>query len=283
MKTTKEKAPKKKKDSGSKTEFKMQQVPANKPMSKEIKDVDVAADSWEIKHRTYYLKDGLSPLSYTIKSRGIYWFDADKGYERELKYAVNQQTPFVDEFKGDARLGHVTFLDGVLRVPQEQQTLQKLLSLYHPQKGSLYHEFDPVEEAKDDLLDIEYEIEALNIAKDLDIDLAEAVLRVDQGNKVSQMTSKEIKRDVLLYAKKNPNLFIELVNDDNVQLRNVGIKAAEAGILKLSGDNRTFHWGSNDRKIMTVPFDENPYSALAAFFKTDDGIEIYQNIEKRLK
>ena len=96
------------------------------------------------------------------------------------------------------------------------------------------------------------------------------------------MTSKEIKRDVLLYAKRKPKLFLELVRDDNVQLRNIGIKAVEAGLLKLSADNRTFNWGSNDRKIMTVPFDENPYSALAAYFKTDDGMEIYQNIEKQL-
>jgi hypothetical protein len=34
---------------------------------------------------------------------------------------------------------------------------------------------------------------------------------------------------------------------------------------------------------MTVPFDENPYSALAAFFKTDDGVEMFNTIEKRLK
>ena len=157
-----------------------------------------------------------------------------------------------------------------------------MLSLYHPQRNRLFYEFDAVEDAKDELVDLELEIEALNTAKNIDIDIAEAVLRVDQGNKVAQMTSKEIKRDVMLYAKKNPKLFLELVNDDNVQLRNVGIKAVEAGLLKLSGDNRTFHWGSNDRKIMTVPFDENPYSALAAYFKTDDGMEIYQNIEKQL-
>ena len=246
-------------------------------------DAKVSKDTWEIKDRTYYLRDGLSPLTYTINSRGIYWFDEEKGYERELKYTVNQKTPFVDEFKGDAILGHITFIDGVLNVPKEKQTLQKLLSLYHPQKGRLFNEFDPVETAVDELKDIEIEIEALNVAKNLDIDLAEAVLRVEQGNKVSNMTSKEIKRDVLLYAKNNPSLFIELANDDNVQLRNFGIKAVEAGLLKLSADNRTFNWGSNDRKIMTVPFDEHPYSALAAFFKTDEGLEIYKNIEKRLQ
>ena len=246
-------------------------------------DAKVSKDNWEIKDRTYYLRDGLSPLTYTINSRGIYWFDEEKGYERELKYTVNQKTPFVDEFKGDAILGHITFNDGVLSVPKEKQTLQKLLSLYHPQKGRLFNEFDPVETAVDELQDIEIEIEALNVAKNLDIDLAEAVLRVEQGNKVSNMTSKEIKRDVLLYAKNNPSLFLELANDDNVQLRNFGIKAVEAGLLKLSADNRTFNWGSNDRKIMTVPFDEHPYSALAAFFKTDEGLEIYKNIEKRLQ
>ena len=166
---------------------------------------------------------------------------------------------------------------------KEKQTLQKLLSLYHPEKGRIYNEFDATEEAKDDLLDIEMEIEALNIAKNLEIDQAEAIIRVDQGNRVSNMTSKEIKRDVLLFARKSPKLFMDLVQDENVNLRNVGIKAVEAGILNLSGDNRTFHWGSNDRKIMTIPFDENPYSALAAFFKTDDGVEMFNTIEKRLK
>tara|TARA_Y100001951_G_scaffold42227_1_gene33424 strand:+ start:252 stop:1115 length:864 start_codon:yes stop_codon:yes gene_type:complete len=246
-------------------------------------DAQSTVSDWQIKDRVYYLRSGLSPLTYTIKSRGIYWFDEEKGYERELKYTTNQKTPFVDEFKGDSRLGHIVFVDGVLKVPREKQTLQKVLSLYHPDKGRIYSEFDAIEEAKDELIDIEMEIEALNIAKNLDIDQAEAILRVDQGNKVSTMTSKEIKRDVLLFTKRNPRLLMELVQDENVELRNVGIKAVEAGILALSGDNRTFNWASNNRKVMTVPFDENPYSALAAYFKTDDGIELYQTIEKRLK
>ena len=96
------------------------------------------------------------------------------------------------------------------------------------------------------------------------------------------MSSKELKRDLLLFARRNPKLFLELTTDDNVQLRNFGIKATELGIIRLSGDQRTFVWGTNDRKLMTVPFDEHPYSALANWFKTDEGMEIYSNIEKRL-
>ena len=237
---------------------------------------------WQVKDKTYILMYGLSPLTYTIKSRGVYYWDEEKGYERELKYTQNQKTPFVDEFKGDARLAHITFEDGVLNVSKNQQTLQKFLH-YSPDNGRVYQEFDPVQVATDDLVDIEWEIKALNIARELDIEHAEAVLRVEEGSKVSDMTSKEIKRDLMVFAKKNPSLFIDLVQDENVELRNFGIKAVEAGLLKLSADNRTFNWGSNNRKIMTVPFDEHPYSALAAFFKTDEGLEIYKNIEKRLQ
>ncbi len=239
-------------------------------------------DNWEVKSRTYFLRGRKKPLTYIIKGANIYWFDEEKGYERELKYCSNQRTCFVDEMLGDQRMEHIVFKAGVLVVPKEKTVLQKMLSLYHPHRGKLFHEFKPEVNAVSEVDQIELEIEALNAAQSLDIDMAEAVMRVEIGSKVSEMSSKELKRDLLLYAKRNPKLFLELVNDDNVMLRNFGIKATELGIIKLSSDQRTFNWGTNDRKLMTVPFDEHPYSALASWFKTDEGMEIYSNIEKRL-
>ena len=242
-----------------------------------------SAPKWEIKDRTYYLRGGKAPLTYTIKSKNIFYFDEASAEERELKYTINQKTPFVDEFKGVARLGHIVFTDGQLYVPKEKQTLQKLLSLYHPDRNKVYLEFDAVEEAEDDLDILELEIEALNIAASMDIDQAEAIMRTELGNKVSKMTSKEIKRDLLLFARNSPSLFLELANDENISIRNVGIRAVEAGLISLSEDQRTFKWASTGKKLITVPFEENPYSALAAFFKTDDGIDVYKSVEKKLK
>jgi len=264
--------------------------PQEKPTNKIVEAVidkpkanpEPSKPTWEIKDRTYLLKNGKTPLSRSIKSAGIYYFDEEKGYEREIKYCENQTTSFVDEMKGDQRLSHIIFRNGVLFVPKNKVTLQKLLSLYHPHNGFIYEELKPQVIAAQEIDWLEMEVEALNTAMNLDIDMAEAVMRVELGTKVSSMSSKELKRDLLLYAKRNPRLFLELVNDENVVLRNFGIKATEMGILKLSQDQRTFLWGSNDRKLMTVPFDEHPYSALAAWFKTDEGMEIYSNIEKRL-
>jgi len=250
------------------------------PKTKE-KPLPNPKDTWKIKDRVYYIR-GKNPLSYSIRASGIYYFDEEKGYERELKYTENQKTPFVDEMKGDQRLAHIVFRSGALHVPREKQTLQKLLSLYHPHKDKIYYEWEPSKVAVEEIDILEMETDALLAARNIDIDMAEAVMRVEIGSKVSEMSSKELKRDLLVYAKTNPTLFLELVNDENVMLRNFGIKATELGILKLSSDQRTFSWGSNDRKLMNVPFDEHPYSALAAWFKTDEGMEIYSNIEKRL-
>ena len=200
-----------------------------------------------------------------------------------MKYATNQPSPLVEDQKGISTLGRILFRDGSLAVPAREQSLQKMLSIYHPLKNVIYKEHDEIEIADNDLDYMELEIEALTIAKDLDLDMAEGILRVELGSKVSNMSSKEIKRDLLLFARRNPNLFISLVQDENVQLRNFGIKATEAGLIKLSPDNRQFTWASNGRKLMTVPFDEHPYSALAAWFQTDEGLEVFSNLEKKIK
>jgi len=248
-----------------------------------VKEKKIPSNKWEIKDRVYTLTGNRKPLSRSIKSANVYWFDEEKGYERELKYCQNQKTPFVDEMQGDQRLEHIIFRAGSLFVEKSKTTLQKLLSLYHPHRDVIYEEYKPQVEAANELDMLEMQADAIIAARNLDVDMAEAIMRVEVGSGVSKMSSKELKRDLLIYARNNPQLFLDLLEDENIVLRNFGIKATESGILKLSSDNRTFTWGSNDRKLMNVPFDEHPYSALASWFKTDEGMEIYTNIEKQLQ
>ncbi len=255
--------------------------------AKNVQVQEPTEPTWEIKDRIYYLKNNKSPLTLTIPSKhtkkhALLYFDPKTGKQREIRYATNQDSPLVDEQNGEATLGHIRFMDGDLKVPKEKQNLQKLLSLYHPLRGKMYEEFSAVKEASDDLSILDLQIDAMNAARHMDIDQAEAILRVELGSKVDSMSSKELKRDLLLFARNNPALFINLANDENVMLRNFAIRASEAGIIKLSQDQRTFTWGSNGRKLMNVPFDENPYSAFAAFLKTDEGVEIYKSIDKKL-
>ena len=256
-------------------------------MSKE-KKINSAEVGWEIKDRRYVIRGDRNPLTFTIKSRHtekypLLYFDPDNNTQRALRYATNQSSPFVDEQKGEVTLRHIVFEDGALFVPKEEQALQKLLSLYHPDRNKRFKELMPVKEAEDEVEVINYQIDAMMLARDMDIDHAEAIMRTEIGSQVNELSSKELRRDLLKFAKDQPQLFLELAQDDNVELRNFGVKAAEAGIIKLSQDQRSFTIGKNDRKLFSVPFDENPYSALAAWFKTDEGVELYKSIAKKLK
>ena len=152
-------------------------------------------NEWEIKDRMYLLKGGKKPLSRSIKSANIFYFDEEKGYERELKYCQNQKTPFVDEMKGDQRLEHIIFRSGNLFVEKEKVTLQKLLSLYHPNRDNIYEEYKPAALAADEIDILELQVDALTAARNVDIDMAEAIMRVEKGSEVSKLSSKELRRD----------------------------------------------------------------------------------------
>ncbi|GAF67568.1 unnamed protein product [marine sediment metagenome] len=262
-------------------------APQKEVVTKVATPVKPTKPEWEIKDRVYYLTGNKSPLTLTIPGRhtrkhALLYFDEKTGKQREIRFATNQDSPLVDEQKGEATMGHIRFLNGSLTVTKNLQNLQKLLSLYHPLKGKVYEEFSAKAVAENELDILDLQIDALNAARAIDIDHAEAILRVEKGSAVNTMSSKELKRDLLLFAKNDPALFISLANDENVQLRNFAIRASELNIIILSQDQRTFTWGSTGRKLMNVPFDENPYSAFAAFLKTDEGVEIYKSIDKKL-
>jgi len=210
-----------------------------------VKPTEPVEPEWEIKDRLYYLTGRDTPLTLTIpgkhtRKHALLYFDEKTRKQKEIRYATNHDSPFKEEQDGEATMGHIMFRDGDLRVPKEKQNLQKLLSLYHPLRNRLYQEYDPVEEAYDDLELLDLQTDAAVFAREMDIDDAEAILCVEMGTAVNQLSSKEIKRDLRLFANRNPKLFLDLAQDDNVGLRNTAIKATEAGIIALSQDQRTF-------------------------------------------
>ena len=67
-------------------------------------------------------------------------------------------------------------------------------------------------------------------------------------SKVSTMASNEIRRDMLIYARQNPDKFIDLANDENINLRNVAIRAVEMGVIALKEDQRTVYWNNKTKE-----------------------------------
>ena len=241
---------------------------------------------WEVKDRIYILKGNRTPVNFILRSRHhlnkpLQYFDGTM--TRSLRFASNQTSVFEDEQHGDVTLPAIIFKDGKLIIAKEQVLLQQFLSIYHPDLNKEYEEFDPNKLAEAEIASEEEKLDAQNLVREMDIEDLEAIARVALDGSISDMTSKELRRDMLVYARKNPAEVMDLAQDENIKLRNLAVRAVEMGVIFIKDDNRTVCWNNKTKdKIVTVPYGENVYSALAAFFKTDDGLDVLQGITNKL-
>ena len=238
--------------------------------------------------KTYRLKHGKQPLSYMLASRHsrrspLLWFDEQTGTNKPLRYARNQKSPFEDEQDGNAVIEPVIFEDGMLFVPKANQVLQKFLH-YHPSNGSVFELVDKQKDASEELEVVEQSLEAQIIAKELKGDKLLAVARVLIGN-IDRMTTTEIRRDVIMYAMNDPFDFLETINDPMLDLTNDVVQFFNESwlVLKNAGKDVYFNLPKNKNKLLTVPYGEDHYYIVASHFQTDDGIETYKLLQKRLK
>lgn len=241
----------------------------------------------EQKSRIFILKSSRTPIRYMLSvkhtaSKPLTYFDGQMN--RALRWATNQVTPFVDEQDGIATIEPVVFENGKLMVPDWNVNLQKFLMI-HPGFNKVFYEFDKEKNASEDLSTITTSLDAQIACKELAIEDLEAIARValPKSAMVSNMTSSELRRDMLIWARNNPSAFMDLLDDENLKLRNIAVRAVEMGVLHIKDDNRTVVWGDDKRqKVVVVPFGENVYSGLALFFKTDEGLDVLQKITNKL-
>ena len=202
----------------------------------------------ELKDRIYLLTGNTAPLSYMLASRHtkrhpLLYFDAEKHANRELRYARNQGSPFVDEQDDNAILEPIVFEDGALNVPKNNVALQQFLD-YHPGNGIKFSERDEGKEATE-------ELKFLN----------------------------------LVYAKNHPNEFLELLDNPKLKLQDFCNRLITGNFLNLRNNGREIFYNlkNNKKRLFTVPFGEEPVSALVAFFQSDDGLEAYEFFKKKVK
>ena len=238
--------------------------------------------NWIVRDRTYLLSSRNTPLTYRVNTSKITLFDKERKVNRAVRYASNQNSVFADEQTGTARLDHVTFIDGALYVPQSNIALQILMSELHPEAGKKWTEVNNEKEAQDELEIFEIEMEATQLAASLDLEHLEAIMRTELGSGVSEMSSKELKRDAYIFARRNPQLFMELANDEDIKLRNLANRVVEIGLVQLTDGNTVFKWASNGKKMFTVPFGDNPYASFAQYLKTDEGADVMTAILKKI-
>ncbi len=228
--------------------------------------------------KVYKLKIG-NPLSYTLASRNhprfpLMWFDEKNNVNRALRYATNQKSPFEDEQDGNAIIEPIIFEDGFLRVPKNNPVLQQFLH-YHPLNGLIFSEVDKEKDATAEVDDLNLEIEALIEARQLSLDQIETLTRVMFGKDPSTVSTAELKRDILVFAKRDPKEFLNILNDPELKFQaKVRLFFENKLLILRNGDKEVwFNTPTNKKKMLSVPFGEDPYEMVAHFLQSDEGID----------
>ena len=236
--------------------------------------------------KQYKLLGAETPLSFMLSSRhtGRYpllWFDEEKGESRALRYARNQKSPFEDEQDGNAILEPIVFEDGFLTVQKTNQSLQKFLAL-HPSNGIKYASIDKAKDATEMVEDLNIEVDALIAARELSIDQVEAITRVAFGTNPSNITSAELRRDILLFAKREPKAFLNILGDATLMIDSVVQSLFDKGVLSYRNNKKDvfFNTPTNKKRMITIPFGEDPLFVVSSYLQTDEGIEVLEFLEK---
>ena len=239
--------------------------------------------------KVYKLTRNAAPLSFMLATRHtrrfpLLWVDPETGINRELRYARNQSSPFVDEQDDNAIIEPVIFEDGFLRVTKNNQVLQRFLDV-HPHNGIKFKELDNAKDAQEIVENINIELDAMIEARSLSISQLETLTRVLFQKDPSRISTDEMKRDILVYAKREPQDFMSVINDPVLKLQATVHKLFEQGLIKYRNKNKEvwFSTKTNKTRLCVIPFGEDPIYIVSSYFQSDDGIEALKVLENLME
>ena len=235
-------------------------------------------------NKVYKLTNG-TPLSYSLAARNhprfpLMWFDEKRNENRALRYAINQKSPFEDEQDGNAIIEPIMFEDGLLIVPRTNPALQSFLH-YHPLNGRIFVEVDDEKDAASEVEDLDLEIDALIEARKLSLEQIEILTRVMFGKDPSTISTAELKRDILVFAKNDPKGFLTVLNDPELQFQAKIRLFFEEKLLALRNNDKEvwFNTSTNKKKMLSVPYGESPFDTVGHYLSSDEGIDSLKMLE----
>lgn len=238
--------------------------------------------------KVYKLTGNQSPLSFIIPVRNtatypLLWFDEENNVNRPLRYASNQKSPFEDEQDGNLIVEPVIFVDGMLQVPKTNPVLQEFL-YYHPMNGVMFQEVDNERDAKEEVEMLTAEVDALVEARQLTVDELEIVARVLFGHDVSNISTAELRRDVLIAAKQDPQHFLSVCKDPTLRYRSKIQKFFDLKLIVFRNNNKEvwFSTDTNKKKMMSLPYGVDPYDAVGQFLQSDEGLDSLKMLDSYL-
>ena len=230
------------------------------------------------------------PVVYMIKSEDII-FDPIKGINRKIRYIPGEGSIYEDEQKEGAKVkAPVTFTDGFLAVPPQNPTLKKYLDHCNqngdnPNRMSkvrpAFFVVDKKKDAKKLIKKEAAELDAMQLALKMPIEKLVGYAKV-LGVNVDKST-EEIRYDMKIVAKKNPDAFISGMDDPKTAIKETIINAKEYGVISIEKNKVSWVRGGAKTLITHTPIGKNSTDHFVDYCMDGDGELVLDEIKRQIK
>lgn len=218
---------------------------------------------------------------HMIRNASYSYYDESQDIVRQTRYCASEPSIFIDEQSDNPIKTPIMFNKGKLWVEKTKPNLKRFLDL-HPRNeangGNLFRRVDFVKKAE--------------VSIDQELLVADAVLLI-RTKPVDELLTvataygldtdrdfAEIKHDLLVRAKNNPEGFIKSFDDPTVRMRAKVNKAVSYQILKITADS--VRWFDTDSLILSVPMGMDGVDIMVRHLLTEKGAIVAEEIDKQL-
>lgn len=220
-------------------------------------------------------------IYYKIPQKNIIVFDEEQGYNREIRYARGERSIFVDEQSPSARRETIVFRDKALMVLPSQPELLAYLRM-HPANvangGKIFQEVNNESTAEQDVENEFLVHDAIGLIRSTSLE--ELMPMVLSYGIDSEMSSVEIKKELLKFAKSNPKNFMDLFSSPVVQIKADVLTAIDFQILVAKPDG--MYWGDNNALISPTPMGQNTVETFTRFLMTERGNTVRDELQRQI-
>lgn len=235
----------------------------------------------DVKYEAREFKALKSAATFMLMQSGVTIYDEEMDAVREIRYCERENSIYRDEQHENSVKTPIVFRMGRLFVPNNKPNLMNFL-LAHPSNksngGTVFEIVDIVKKAEANM-DKEFLVnDAINLLRNKDLDDLLAVA-LAYNIDVDRPTS-EIKHDLLLKAKKNPQAFIDSFDNPVVSMKSMVKQAASYQIISMKSDG--VKWFDTNKLIVSVPAGQDPTDVFVRYCMTEAAAPVVAEIERQL-
>jgi hypothetical protein len=229
------------------------------------------------------------PASARIPSIDEIYDDSTES-NRMIRYVVGEQSVYEDEQTTENPIiGDVVFTNGILTVPFNQVNLRKYLDACN------YNEDNPdrIDTVKALFSKVNTEFDAEKSMKSLETEYlaTDTLMKMNAQEMVGYARAMgldvdrsmyEIKHDMMVMAKGNPELFMEEISNPMIERKQIIMDALDDKFIYENKGKRQFYWTDTKELIFTVPVGISPLDALTEYTFDEEGTAVFSRIKRML-